>query len=189
MRSTFQNSGTALSIGIFTSLMIAGLASTLPRTLAGGLHRAGVPAAAAQHIGALPPVSSLFAALLGVNPVRHLLASNGVLSGLPAAARQTLTGREFFPSLISAPFHHGLAVVFATGAGLALLAATASLLRGGRYIHPEASDAPAALAAPAAPAGPEAPAAPEVAAGPAQPLPAAGGPPGGPGSIEPAGNL
>jgi MFS family permease len=168
MRSTFQNSGTALSIGIFTSLMIAGLASTLPRTLAGGLHRAGVPAAAAQHIGALPPVSSLFAALLGVNPVRHLLAANGVLSALPAAARQKLTGREFFPSLISAPFHHGLAVVFATGAGLALLAATASLLRGGRYIHPEA---PAAAPEPGPGPGP------------------AGGLSGGPASIEPAGSL
>jgi MFS family permease len=135
MRSTFQNSGTALSIGVFTSLMIAGLASTLPKTLSGGLHRQGVPLAAAHHIGALPPVSSLFAALLGVNPIRHLLASNGALAGLPAAAQRTLTGRAFFPSLISAPFHHGLAIVFATGAGLALLAALASLLRGARYIH------------------------------------------------------
>ncbi len=41
MRSTFQNSGTALSIGVFFSLMIAGLASTLPTTLTSGLQPAG----------------------------------------------------------------------------------------------------------------------------------------------------
>jgi MFS family permease len=136
MRSTFQNSGTALSIGVFFSLMIAGLASTLPTTLTSGLQRQGVPYAAAHHIGSLPPVSSLFASVLGVNPVQHLLAASHVLSSLPAAARQVLTGRGFFPDLISQPFHHGLVVVFAVAAALAGLAALASLLRGGRYVHP-----------------------------------------------------
>jgi hypothetical protein len=138
MRSTFQNSGTALSIGVFFSLMIAGLASSLPATLTAGLRQQGVPSAVAHQIGALPPVSSLFAAVLGVNPVQHLLASGGVLSSLPAANRQVLTGRQFFPHLISAPFHQGLTVVFAVATGLAVLAALASLLRGGRYVHPEA---------------------------------------------------
>ena len=96
-----------------------------------------MPSAVAHQIGALPPVSSLFAAVLGVNPVQHLLASAGVLSSLPAANQQVLTGREFFPNLIPAPFQHGLSVVFAVAAGLAVLAAFASLLRGGRYVHPE----------------------------------------------------
>jgi MFS family permease/nicotinamidase-related amidase len=137
MRSTFQNSGTALSIGVFFSLMIAGLASSLPKALASGLTARGVPQAAAQHIGALPPVSSLFAAVLGVNPVRHLLASGGVLSSLPAPDRQALTGREFFPSLISGPFHHGLTVVLTMATVLSVLAGLASLLRGGRYVPPE----------------------------------------------------
>jgi hypothetical protein len=137
MRATFQNSGTALSIGVFFSLMIAGLTSTLPQSLTSGLVRQGVPHGAAAHIGSLPPVSSLFAAVLGVNPVEHLLSMAGVLASLPAAAQRVLTGREFFPQLISAPFHHGLAVVFAVAAGLAALAAVASLMRGGRYVHPE----------------------------------------------------
>jgi hypothetical protein len=91
----------------------------------------------AAHVGSLPPVSSLFAAVLGVNPIEHLLSTAGVLASLPAAAQRALTGREFFPQLISAPFHHGLTVVFAVAAGLAALAALASLLRGGRYVHPE----------------------------------------------------
>jgi MFS family permease len=137
MRSTFQNSGTALSIGVFFSLMIAGLAATLPKTLTAGLTQHGVPYAAAHQIASLPPVSSLFAAVLGVNPVQHLLASGHVLSTLPAASRQLLTGREFFPGLISAPFHQGLVVVFAVAAALAAVAALASVLRGGRYVPPE----------------------------------------------------
>ncbi|HTP17754.1 MAG TPA: MFS transporter [Streptosporangiaceae bacterium] len=136
MRSTFQNSGTALSIGVFFSLMIAGLASSLPGTLAGGLQQQGVPEGIAHHVGALPPVSSLFAAVLGVNPLRHLLGASRALSALPAAAQQTITGREFFPDLISGPFHHGLVVVFAVAAGLAGLAALASALRGRRLPQP-----------------------------------------------------
>jgi MFS family permease len=146
MRSTFQNSGTALSIGVFFSLMIAGLAATLPKTLTDGLTQHGVPYAAAHQIGSLPPVSSLFAAVLGVNPVQHLLASGHVLSTLPTASQHLLTGREFFPGLISAPFHQGLVVVFVVAAALAALAALASVLRGGRYVPPVSGPRPAAEA-------------------------------------------
>jgi hypothetical protein len=139
MRSTFQNSGTALSIGIVFSLMIAGLAASLPTTLSNGLQAHGVPAAVAHQIGSLPPVSSLFAAVLGVNPLQHLLSVNRVLSSLPAASQRALTGRAFFPDLISGPFSHGLVVVFAVSASLAVLAGLASLLRGGHHVPPEAS--------------------------------------------------
>jgi MFS family permease len=130
MRATFQNSGTAVSIGVFFSLMIAGLAGSLPHTLTIGLQHQGVPAHVATRIGSLPPVSSLFAAQLGVNPVQHLLEPSGALAHLTAAQQQALTGREFFPTLIAGPFHSGLVIVFAFGAILAFLAAIASLLRG-----------------------------------------------------------
>ncbi|HWF41782.1 MAG TPA: MFS transporter [Acidothermaceae bacterium] len=139
MRSTFQNSGTALSIGAFFSLMIIGLASSLPKTLTNGLQQQGVSRAVAHQVASLPPVSSLFAAILGVNPIQHLLAPSGALATLPAANQQNLTGRTFFPNLISAPFHQGLIVVFAVAAVLSLLAALASLLRGGRYVAPDAA--------------------------------------------------
>jgi MFS family permease len=145
MRSTYQNSGTALSIGVFFSLMIAGLASTLPAALTSGLARHGVPHGVAHHIAGLPPVSSLFAAVLGVNPVQHLLQAASVLSHLPAASQRVLTGTHFFPALISGPFHHGLMIVFAAAAGLAALAAVASLLRGGRPVpglDPERAEGP-----------------------------------------------
>ncbi len=135
MRSTFQNSGMALSIGIFFSLMIAGLASTLPRTLSSGLIAQGVPASVATQVSHLPPVSTLFAALLGFNPVRTLLAPSGVLARLPAHNVAILTGRQFFPHLITAPFHHGLVIVFTAAAIMSVSGALVSLLRGKQFYY------------------------------------------------------
>ena len=134
MRATFQNSGTALSIGVFFSLMIAGLAANLPHTLSAGLTANGVPSDVASSLASLPPVATMFAAILGVNPIHHLLQPTGVLPHLSQSAQNTLVGREFFPHLISGPFHTGLVVVFATGAVLGLVSAVASLLRGKRSV-------------------------------------------------------
>jgi hypothetical protein len=129
MRSTFQNSGTSLSIGVFFSLMIAGLASSLPATLSTGLQAQHVPADVAAGVAQLPPVSTLFAAFLGVNPIGHLLAPTGILPSLPAHNVAVLTGTRFFPELISGPFHHGLVIVFTTAAIIAAIAAIASATR------------------------------------------------------------
>jgi MFS family permease len=136
MRSTFQNSGALVSIGVFFSLMIAVLARSLPATLSTGLEREGVPAAVAHGIASLPPVSSLFAAFLGANPMEQLLGPSGALAALPIANQRALTGPTFFPQLIAAPFHEGLVVVFGLAAALAVLGALASFSRGGRYVHP-----------------------------------------------------
>ena len=137
MRATFFNAGTSLSIGIFFSLMIAGLSMSLPTTLTRGLEAEGVPAGVAREVGALPPVESLFAAFLGYNPIAHLLGPTGVLGELPASNVATLTGREFFPRLISEPFHDGLVVVFGAAAAMTVVGALASLLRGRRNVHDE----------------------------------------------------
>ncbi len=141
MLATFQNSGFVLSIGVFFSLMIAGLAATLPKTLTSGLTAQGVPAGVAHQIGSLPPVGSLFAAFLGYNPVHTLLAPTGVLNHLPAHNVAVLTGRTFFPELISQPFHHGLVIVFSMAIAVLVIAAVASALRGGRYVHEDAVEA------------------------------------------------
>ena len=130
MRATFQNSGTALSIGVFFSLMVVGLAGSLPGALSSGLTQHGVPHDIAAQVSVLPPVSTLFAAVLGVNPLEHLLAPSGVLTQLPPASQAAITGRDFFPNLISGPFHDGLTVVFGASIALAALAAIASLARG-----------------------------------------------------------
>ncbi len=127
MRGTFFNSGSALSIGIFFSLMIVGLAASLPHTLTAGLEQQGVPADVATRVGGLPPVGSLFAAFLGYNPLAALLGPSGVLAHLPPANVAALTGKQFFPHLISGPFHHGLVVVFLAAAAMSLVAAIASV--------------------------------------------------------------
>ncbi len=137
MLATFQNSGFVLSIGIFFTLMIAGLAATLPTALTHGLAAQGVPHVIAAKIGSLPPVGSLFAAFLGYNPVGQLLGPTGVLAHLPANHVALLTGKQFFPQLISGPFHHGLNIVFIMAICLLVIAAGVSLLRGGRYVHEE----------------------------------------------------
>jgi MFS family permease len=134
MAGTVQNAGTSLSIGIFFSLMIVGLSSTLPATLTSGLAKHGVPSTVAHQIGQTPPVSSLFAAFLGYNPIQNLLKPTGALSN-PNVDVSTLTGKEFFPNLISGPFHDGLVVVFAAAAIMSVIAAVASLIRGKRYVH------------------------------------------------------
>ena len=145
MRSTFQNSGMSLSIGIFFSLMIAGLAATLPRTLSAGLRAQGVPATVAAHVSHLPPVSTVFAALLGFNPVQHLLAHSGVLATLPKHNVAVLTGNQFFPRLISGPFHHGLIIVFTAATLMSVIGALVSLLRGGQFYY---EDKPASAGSP-----------------------------------------
>jgi MFS family permease len=128
MRATFQNAGMVLSIGVFFSLMVAGLAGSLPHTLTSGLTAQGVPLANAQTVAALPPVGTLFAAFLGYNPIQQLVGPQ-VLNSLPAANAHTLTGREFFPHLISGPFHDGLIVVFTLAIVMSLIAAAACLIR------------------------------------------------------------
>jgi MFS family permease len=136
MNQTFQNSAQVLSIGIFFTLMILGLASHLPHTLASGLEAHGVSASAANGASHTPPVSVLFAAFLGYNPIEHLLGPH-VLGSISAASRAQITGRSFFPHLISAPFRTGLHEAFLFAIVACLIAAAASLLRGGRYEHTE----------------------------------------------------
>ena len=144
MLATFTNSGFVLSIGIFFSLMIAGLASTLPAALSRGLTSQGVPAAVAHQVGQLPPVGSLFAAFLGYNPVHQLLAPTGVLRHLPAHNVAVLTGKQFYPQLISGPFHHGLVIVFSMAMAVLIVAALAALRHGGRELVRERAAAESA---------------------------------------------
>ena len=138
MRSTFQNSGTIVSIGVFFSLITSGLAASLPTTLSSGLINAGVPADVADKLAHLPPTSALFAAFLGYNPMGTLLPLN-VQQALPAAKRAALLGHEFFPNLISYPMSIGLHSVFYFSVVLCLVAALASFLRGKAQIATRAA--------------------------------------------------
>jgi MFS family permease len=140
MATTFQNSALVLSIGIFFSLMILGLASTLPTTLDHGLVAQGVPPGDAARISHLPPVGLLFASFLGYNPMQQLLGP--VLPHISHAHAAYLTGRTFFPQLMSQPFSDGLHEAFDFAIAACLIAAGASWLRGGKYVHGAEEQAP-----------------------------------------------
>jgi MFS family permease len=152
MIATFQNSASVLSIGIFFSLMVSGLASKLPSSMFSGLTAQGVPAANATTISHLPPIGVLFSAFLGYNPMQELLGP--LLNHLKPAAQAYVSGREFFPNLITAPFHDGLGVAFGFAIAASVIAAIASALTGKVKTPTEvsASDAKAAGAEAQAPA-------------------------------------
>ena len=149
MRATFMNSGFVLSIGMFFSLMIVGLAATLPHAMLHGLEAQGVPASSAQRVASLPPVGMLFAAFLGYNPMGTLLGHH-VLAHIGAARAAVVTGKRFFPSLIAGPFHRGLVVAFSASALLCAAAAVASVWAGDPTEPPPAAPAAPAEAAMAA---------------------------------------
>jgi MFS family permease len=128
MIATFMNSASVLSIGIFFSLMVTGLASSLPHTLFAGLTAQGVPAASATTVSHLPPIGVLFAAFLGYNPMQQLLGP--VLGHLSPAHAAYVAGREFFPNVITAPFHSGLGIAFGFAIAACVIAAIASALTG-----------------------------------------------------------
>ena len=157
MTATFQNSAMVLSIGLFFTLIITGLSAHLGPALFHGLSAQGVPAADASRVSHLPPTGALFAAFLGLNPIRTLLGP--ALGHLPAAKVAYLTGRSFFPHLISGAFMAGLREAFDFAIGASLVALVASWLRGGKYYHQEsgqpvepAAVTDAGLTAPGSPA-------------------------------------
>src|SRR5262252_6562298 len=138
MIATFQNSAFVLSIGIFFTLMVAGLSSKLPTAMYSGLTAQGVPAATAAPISHLPPIGVLFASFLGYNPMQQLLGP--LLHHLPPAHAAYVAGREFFPHLITAPFHSGLGVAFGFAIAANVIAAIASALTGRRTPAPAAHE-------------------------------------------------
>lgn len=130
MIATFQNSAMVLSIGLFFSLMVAGLSSDLPNAMHSGLTQQGVPDATAAGIAGLPPLGVLFAAFLGYNPMQQLLGP--ILHTLPHTNADYLTGRSFFPHLITDPFQNGLVLAFTFAIVACVAAALASALTGRR---------------------------------------------------------
>ncbi|MCG7595642.1 MFS transporter [Mycobacterium sp. PSTR-4-N] len=137
VRATFFNAGSSLSIGVFFSLMIVGLANTLPSALSNGLQAQGVSSSVAHDVANLPPVGSLFAAFLGYNPIAELLEPSHALQQ-PGVNADVLTGKTFFPELITEPFHSGLTVVFLAAAAMMLIGAVASMFNPGRYAEDRA---------------------------------------------------
>jgi MFS family permease len=133
MNQTFQNSAQVLSIGVFFTLIIIGLAATLPHALTSGLEANGVPAATAHHVSQLPPISVVFAAFLGYDPARTLIGPH-VLSHLAGTHAAAIEAHSFFANLIATSFRHGLHQAFTFSIAICLIAAAASWSRGAKPV-------------------------------------------------------
>jgi len=134
MRSTLQNTGMALSMALYFTILIIGLSQSLPPALNTSLTNAGVPAPVSQQISEMPPTAALFAAFLGYDPMQSLLGTQ-VMSSLPDATQKVLSSTSFFPQTIAPAVMSSLHIAFYISAVLSAIAVIASALRGKRYVH------------------------------------------------------
>jgi hypothetical protein len=153
MTVTFSNSATVLSMGLFFTIVTLGLASKLPAQLYNGLAAAGVNSSAAHQAANAPPISSLFSAFLGYNPVHQLLSPTGALQQLQPQQLANVTSRSFFPALIEQPFAYGLHLALTCATIATAIAIAACALMGRRYIHAEEPASDVQFASPGAPGG------------------------------------
>lgn len=139
MNATFMNAGMMLSMGVFFTIVISSLSSGLPATITHGLSQFALPGAVVKGLAHTPPLSLLFAALLGYNPLKALFSQTAVghqiVAHLPVHQLAILESPEFFPRLIAHPFMDALRVVFLFAAAMTLLSAALSVFRGGRFIY------------------------------------------------------
>jgi MFS family permease len=144
VRATTMNAGQVLSIGVFFTLMIIGLAWSLPQVMQSQLIANGLPQAVAVEVAGAPPVASLFAAFLGYNPMGELVPA-AALHALTPDQLATVTGTRFFPELLSGPFMVGIKIAFSISLLLYLCAALASWLGGSTAKQEDAEEASIAM--------------------------------------------
>jgi MFS family permease len=137
MRATIQNSAMTISQAVFFTIIIVSLSVSLPSALSSAVTATGAPTQLAQIFSATPASGALFASFLGYNPVATILHTlpQSLVSSIPNATMNYLTGSTFFPNAISAPFMTALREAFIIGAIMCVLAALCSALRGGKYLN------------------------------------------------------
>jgi MFS family permease len=138
MRVTFRNAGTPLSLGLFFSLMVIGLAHNTPAVLFHNLVINHVNVKTAHEIASAPPLGYLFAAFLGYNPMKTLLGPK-ILHSLTQTNAVTITGTKWFPTILSSPFEDGLHIVLVFAIIVSLIGALLSFLQGKRFVYDEES--------------------------------------------------
>jgi len=136
MRATLQNAGQTVSIAIFFTIVLSTLSGNLPGALSAAAQGAGAPQLA-QAFNSIPPTGAVFAAFLGYNPIGSVLSSPQLAPLLQAhplslSVQAYLTGTTFFPKAIAPPFMTALQEAFYIGVAISVVAAAASLLRGGK---------------------------------------------------------
>jgi len=129
MRAMVLNAGMTASTAIFFTIVIASLSQNLGPALLAGAGQAGLPPDLAERIAALPPGAAVFAAMLGYDPVSHLIPAS-LLASLPPGVAARVTDPHFFASLLAQPFVTGIRVALVACVAMSVLAGVASALRG-----------------------------------------------------------
>jgi len=129
MRSTVLNAGMTASQALFFTIVIGSLSHSLGPALSAGATRAGLPASIDQGISSLPPGAAIFPAMLGYDPISHLIPAS-VLSALPASIGSRVVDPHFFAGLLAQPFVTGIRAALLVCVGMCVLAGVTSALRG-----------------------------------------------------------
>lgn len=128
MLNTMRNVGTTASMGLFFTILIVGLTSILPSTLSAGLAKAGA-SSLSPIMSKIPPTDAIFSALLGINPVKEIIALSGLSSSISSSVYAIITQRTWFPGVFAPAFMSSLHKVFYTAFGIFLVGGIISLLR------------------------------------------------------------
>jgi MFS family permease len=128
---TLQNTGTTVGLTILFTEVIGALTGSLPNALASAMTNAGAPHVASS-LSQIPPTLALFAAFLGYNPMATMISElpQAVSGQISPQAFSTITSTTWFPRTIAPPFMTAVHLAFYFNAGLAVVAALASLMRG-----------------------------------------------------------
>jgi len=129
MRAMVLNAGMTASQAIFFTIVIASLSQNLGPALEAGAGQAGLPASLAHGIASLPPGAAIFAAMLGYDPISHLIPAS-LLAALPPGIAARVTDPHFFASLLAQPFVTGIRVALLTCVAMCVVAGATSALRG-----------------------------------------------------------
>ena len=131
MLLTIQNTGSTVGLTVLFTEVIGALTASLPGALSSAMVNAGVPQVA-SHLSEVPPTLALFAAFLGYNPMVTMISElpASVSKQISPQAFSTITSTTWFPRAIAPPFIGAIHLAFYFNAGLAIVAAIASLMRG-----------------------------------------------------------
>jgi len=140
MTATLQNAGMQLSMAVFFTIVLVGLANGLSGSVSGALNGAGVSGSAASALSSLVasnPTGALFGAFLGYNPMGLYISAlpSSLQAMIPPSVVTTLTSKQFFPNAVGPAFLRGIDLAFLLSAVLTGAAAVVSLMRGRRYVH------------------------------------------------------
>lgn len=143
MLATLQNTGQQVSLAIFFTIVIIGLASGLGTSVHQALGAANVGSPDTQILGGIVagnPTGALFGAFLGENPMGVLLHGAALVPGwtpLSTTVTQNLLAPHFFASAIAPAFSHALGEAFVFAGVVTAIGAVVSAFRGSRYVYGE----------------------------------------------------